>query len=289
MNSEDLYELVGPSVEGPMPLIILTDGWLEASETLARVHDAVVKQADLVTVARFNTDELLDQRARRPMLTVDDGVTQGVTWPELELAVGTDANGQPFLFLHGPEPDFRWRPFGQAVANLGAAIGVTTTHPLGAYPAPMPHTRPARISSTASDASLLVGREHTTGQINVPVGVFAAVTSELEAFGVPTHALWAQVPYYLASMSWPQASIAMIKTLSDVAGITFDTSHLESQVGDAVAAAEALFEDSPSLHEVLSRLENRHDELRKLEQGELPSGDELEEEFQQYLRKIDGE
>jgi len=289
MSPSDLYQMVGPSVEGPMPLIVLTDGWLEASDTLAHVRDAIVQQADLVTVAEFDTDELLDQRARRPLLNVQDGVTQGITWPELELAVGSDVNERPFLLLHGPEPDFRWRPFGRAVADLAASIGVTTTHPLGAYPAPMPHTRPIRISSTASDASLLVGREHTTGQIVVPVGVFAAITAELEAFGVPTHGLFAQVPYYLSSMMWPQASIAMIETLTTVAGLTFDTSKLEAQVGDAVGAAEALFEDSPSLHDVVTRLESRHDELRKLEQGELPTGDEIEEELQQYLRKIDGE
>lgn len=289
MNPDDLYQMVGPSVEGPMPLLILTDGWLEASDTLARVRETIVHQADLVTIAEFNTDELLDQRARRPMLNVHDGVTQGITWPELELSVGTDANDRPFLLLHGPEPDYRWRPFGQAVANLTAGIGVTTTYPLGAYPAPMPHTRPARISSTASDASMLAGREHTTGQISVPVGVFAAIANELEPFGVPTHGLFAQVPYYLSSMAWPQASIAMLNTLSDVAGLTFDTGKLEAQVGEAIAAVESLFEDSPPLYGVVSKLESRHDELRKLEEGQLPSGDELEEQFQQYMRKIDGD
>ncbi|MBT5757706.1 MAG: PAC2 family protein, partial [Acidimicrobiaceae bacterium] len=84
MHFDDLYQQIGPSVEGPMPLLILTDGWLEASDTLARVRNAIVHQADLTAIARFDTDQLLDQRARRPMLTVVDGVTQNVDWPELE-------------------------------------------------------------------------------------------------------------------------------------------------------------------------------------------------------------
>ena len=199
MRFDDIYQQVGPSIEGPMPLLIVTDGWLEASDTLARVRECIRQQADLTTVAQFDTDQLLDQRARRPTLHVKDGVTQGVDWPELELAVGTDQDDKPFLILHGPEPDFAWRQFGKAVANIVSAIGVTTTFSMGAYPAPMPHTRPVRISSTASDAEMIVNREHTTGLISVPVGVQVAITEELERFGVPSHGLYAQVPYYLAS------------------------------------------------------------------------------------------
>ncbi|MBT5753464.1 MAG: PAC2 family protein [Acidimicrobiaceae bacterium] len=289
MHFDDLYQQIGPSVEGPMPLLILTDGWLEASDTLARVRNAIVHQADLTTIARFDTDQLLDQRARRPMLTVVDGVTQNVDWPELELAVGTDADDKPFLLLHGPEPDFAWRQFGKAVANIVSAIGVTTTYSMGAYPAPMPHTRAIRISSTASDAGMIINREHTTGLITVPVGVQVAITEELERFGVPSHGLYAQVPYYLGSHDWPQAAVAMLETFGELSGLHFDDSQLDAQLHEAVAAVDAMFKDSPSLSEVVTRLEQRYDELRKLESENLPTGDELEEELQQYLRKIDGD
>lgn len=289
MRFDDLYQHVGPSVSGPMPLIILADGWLEASETLSRVRELIVHQCDLSTIAEFDTDQLLDQRARRPTVTVVDGVTQCVDWPELELAIGTDQNDTPFLLLHGPEPDFGWRPFGKAVANIVSAIGVTTTYSLGAYPAPVPHTRPIRISSAASNATILEGREHTSGRITVPVGVHIAISQELERFGVPTHGLYAQLPYYLAAHEWPQAAIAMLHTLGDAAGLQFNTSQLQAQVAEATAAAETITADSPGLHEVITKLEQRFDDLQRLETDTLPSGDELEEELQNYLRRIDGD
>jgi hypothetical protein len=289
MNLDDLYESFGASVEGPMPLLILTDGWIEASDTVARVHELIVHHGDLEVIAEFDTDQLLDQRARRPLLTVIDGVMDHVTWPRLQLAVGTDADDRPFLLLHGPEPDFRWRPFGKAVATIASGIGVTTTYTMGAYPAPMPHTRPTRISSTASSATMLVGREHTTGSIVVPVGVFAAVTSELEQFDVPSHGLWAQVPYYISTIAWPQSSLAMLAELESVAGLRFEASSLEAQVAEALIAVEAMMNESPSLHNVVVGLERRYDELKKLEDSGLPTGDELEEELQKYLRKIDGD
>jgi len=284
MRFDDLYQQVGPSIEGPMPLLILTDGWLEACNTLTRVRDAISHQSNLTTVARFDTDQLLDQRARRPTLTVVDGVTQGVEWPELELAVGTDQDDRPFLLLHGPEPDFAWRPFGKAVANIAGSIGVSTTFTMGAYPAPTPHTRPMRISSTASDKAMLAGRRHTTGLITVPAGVQVAITEELERFGVPTHGLYAQVPYYLASQDWPRAAIAMLESFAELAELRFVTDRLECGIADADAAVETLFAESPALAEVVARLEQRYDELLKLDEDDLPTGDQLEEELQQFLR-----
>lgn len=289
MRFDDLYEQVGPSVEGPMPMLVLSDGWLEAADTLLRVRDCLLSQTDLTTIAQFDTDQLLDHRARRPLITVVDGVTQGVQWPVLELAIGTDQDDQPFLLLHGPEPDFAWRQFGKAVANITTAIGVTTTFSMGAYPAAAPHTRPVRISSTASDAHMLIGREHTTGRLSVPVGVIVAITEELEKFDIPSHGLYAQVPYYLAAQEWPQAAIGLIDTFADLAGLRFDTTCLQVQVDDAVASVTAMLDETPSMNEVVAKLEHRHDELKKLEDEPLPSGDELEKELQQYLRKIDDE
>lgn len=289
MRFDDLYTQVGPSVVGPMPLLILTDGWLDACDTLTRVRELIVHQCDLTPIAQFDTDQLLDQRARRPVLTVVDGVTQQVEWPELDLALGSDSEGRPFMVLHGPEPDFAWRQFGKAVANVAAAVGVTTTYSMGAYPAPMPHSRAMRVSSTASDPEILSGLDHTTGLIQVPVGVQVAITEELERFGVPSHGLYAQVPYYLATNDWPQAAVAMLAMFERLSGLSFDHSNLTCQVPDALATVEAMLEENPSLAEVVERLEKRYDDLRKLEDDPLPSGDELEEELQQYLRKIEGE
>lgn len=289
MRFDDLYQQVGPSVEGPMPLLLLTEGWLEASSAMGRLHETLIHTCDLTTIAQFDTDQLFDQRTRRPMLTVIDGVTQAIQWPELELAIGTDADDTPFMLLHGPEPDFAWRPFAKAVANLAGAVGVTTAFSMAAYPAPMPHTRPVRISSTASEAEMLIGRPHTTGSVTVPVGVQVAITEELERFGVPSHGLYAQVPYYLSSHEWPQAPIGILRSFGELAGLNFDDTLLRAQVEEAIAAVDLMISESPGLDEVVTKLENRYDELKKIEEGNLPTGDELEEELQQYLRKIDGE
>ena len=121
----------------------------------------------------------------------------------------------------------------------------------------------------------------------MPVGVQMAVTEELLAGGVHTLGLYAQVPYYISTSPWPSASIDLLTNLRDVAKLEFDTSMLEAQVPEAVQAIDAMLDDTPSLASIVGELEQRYDDLRTIEEADLPSGDELEEELQQYLRDID--
>lgn len=284
---EDLFRWVGDPVDGPMPFVMLTEGWIEASEAMTRVHETIVHQGKLETIVEFDTDQLIDQRARRPIVNLVDGVLGPLQWPKLEIAVGSDANDRPFLYMHGPEPDFNWRPFSSATATVLQSIGVSTMYIVGAYPVAAPHTRPIRISNASTCADMLIGRNHTNGSLSVPVGVQMAVTEELLAGGVHTLGLYAQVPYYISTSPWPQASIDLLHHLRDVAKLEFDTAMLEAQLPEARAAVDGMLEDAPSLAGMVAELEQRYDDLIAIEETELPSGDELEEELQEFLRGID--
>ena len=284
MTENQLYQWVGDPVTGPMPLVVVTDGWIEASEAMTRVHDTIAHQADLTPLVEFDTDQLVDHRSRRPVIDLVDGLMTEFHWPKLQLSLGTDNDDNPFLYLHGPEPDVRWRPFTRAVATIAESIGVTTMFTLAAYPVPAPHTRPVRISSAGTSRDLLAGRKTTTGAMTVPGGIQMAIAFELRDRGVETLGLYAQVPYYITTTPWPQASIGLIEHLHDVAGLRFDASMLQAQVPEAIAAVDSSLAESPPLASLVTELEERYDELRRLEDGDLPSGDELEEELQQFLR-----
>jgi len=281
---EDLFEWVGDPVEGPLPLVVIVDGWIEASDVTAKVHETITQQGGLDPLVQFDTDHLLDQRARRPLLTSVEGLMQGLTWPELTISLGADADDKPFLYLHGPEPDFYWRRFVTAAATAAATIGITSMYTINAYPVPAPHTRPVRISTAATSSELLVGREVSAGSLQVPCGVQMALGEELHASGIEATGLFAQVPYYISTQPWPQASLDLLAHLQSTAGLRFDTKALECQIPDALAAVESMLEDAPALANLVAELEQRFDDLRRIEEAELPSGDELEEELQQFLR-----
>ena len=101
--------------------------------------------------AVFDSEELLDQRARRPQLRIVDGINHELDWPQVTLRVGADRLGSGIAMLAGPEPDMRWRSFSGAVAELAAGLGARLMVGFGGFPAGAPHTRPVKLAATASD------------------------------------------------------------------------------------------------------------------------------------------
>src|SRR5437870_833888 len=185
------YELHSrPSLEDPVLLMSL-DGWVDAGLGAATAAAALLSSIETEVVATFDTDGLLDHRARRPVVRIVDGVNTGLTWPGLQLRAGRDSGGRSVLLLFGPEPDHQWRAFCDDTVGLARDLGVRLVTGLGAFPAPVPHTRPCRLAATATTAELAAKVGYVPGTLDVPAGVQAAlerafgdagIAAELERF-----------------------------------------------------------------------------------------------------------
>src|SRR5205085_2272408 len=115
-----LYELHHqPDLESPA-LVVALEGWIDAGLGAGTAAAAMLGAVESEVVATFDTDALLDHRARRPILRIRDGVTDSLMWPTLELRAGRDAGGATVLMLVGPEPDHQWKAFAADVAELAA-------------------------------------------------------------------------------------------------------------------------------------------------------------------------
>ena len=84
---------------------------------------------------------------------------------------------------------------------------------LGAFPAPVPHTRPVRLASTATTQELAAQVGFVPGTIDVPAGIHAALERGFADAGIPAVGLWARVPHYVAAMPYPAASAALLDGL----------------------------------------------------------------------------
>ena len=148
-----LYELhERPEMHEPV-LVMTLEGWIDAGLGAGAAVAALLGSVATELLASFDVDTLLDHRARRPIMRIVDGVNSGLMWPEIQLRHG-QASGRDMLLLVGPEPDHQWRAFADAVAELAAIFDVRMVVGLGAFPAPVPHTRPSRLASTATTAEL---------------------------------------------------------------------------------------------------------------------------------------
>jgi len=281
-----MMPLAEPDLNDPV-LIYALEGWIDAGMGTANAISTLLSTVHTEPLATFDTDYFIDQRARRPMVRIVDGVTTELTWPEISLRWGRDHDGADILFLVGPEPDFHWSDFVEAVTDAALTYNVRLALGLGAFPAPTPHTRPVRVIGTAPEqsANLLASIGTVSGELEVPAGINSALELGFADVDIDVMTLWARVPHYVASMPYPQASAALIEGVARIAGLTLDSSSLRVTADEARARVDDLVANNPDHATMVEQLEQVADEDEGHSLGDnLPSGDELAAELEQFLR-----
>lgn len=284
-----LYELIEqPDLDEPV-LVLALEGWIDAGLAAGGAAETLCDVLDTVTVARFSTDELLDYRARRPIAHLVDGVLRGLTWPSLEVRAATDTAGRELLLVIGAEPDRLWQQFTDEVVTLALDFGARMCVGLGAYPFAAPHTRPSRIACTASTPSLAEGGL-LRASLDFPGGIQAAIEQACDTRGIPSIGLWAQVPHYVPTvMPFPAGSVALIDALAKVADLALPLGDLPSRAEATRDRLNELMAQNPQHLTMLHQLEEGWDssepeDTSSMELSDLPSGDELAAELEQFLR-----
>ena len=281
----EFYEVVErPDLESPVLLVHL-EGWIDAGLAAQQALHVIEAQAELFTVATFDADALLDHRARRPMMHLVDGQYADLIWPGIEMRAATDQAGTEFLILSGMEPDHRWQAFAASVVDLALEFGTRMVVGLGAYPAPVPHTRASGLATTATSRELADAIGYLGGSVIVPAGVQAAIETRAATAGLPSLGLWAQVPHYAATMPYPPAAMKLVQGVVQLTGLALDASVLADDADSTVERLNELVASNPEHQQMISQLEQQVDALGESNAPTLPSGDELAEELQRYLRE----
>lgn len=275
-----------PALEDPV-LVVALEGWIDAGMAAATAAASLLETMPHQLLATFDGDALIDHRARRPMLRIVNGVHTGLHWPEIHLQAATSRNGRSALLLVGPEPDMRWHQFTDEVVSLAERLGVTQVVCLGAFPAPVPHTRPVRLAATASTAELAAEVGFLPVTIDVPAGAQGALEHAFGEAGLPAVGLWARVPHYASAMPYPAASAALLEEMGRLAHLEVDTKALTTAGQATYAQIEQLVAASEGHAAMVRQLEVQHDaeeEAPPISFGPLPSGDELAAELERFLR-----
>ena len=284
-----LYELFAQPPRMDRVLVLGLEGWIDAGAGGSQAMAALRAGTTTEVIGAFDSDALIDARARRPVVELTDGVHETITWPTIEVRAGTDRHGTGLVMLTGPEPDLRWRGFTEDVLHLAADLSVTMTVGFGAFPASVPHTRPVRLAATATSRELADGIGFVPGTIDVPGGIHAAIEQAMGVEGRPATGLWARVPHYIANLPYPAASVAILDGLRFVSGIDVDTTELEAAAEITNGRIDSLIANSEEHTAMLRALETQWDaDLGRISgpmPTELPSGDELAAELERFLRE----
>jgi proteasome assembly chaperone (PAC2) family protein len=260
-------------------------GWNDAAAAASTALTAVANSLDVDLVARVDPEEYFDFQSTRPTITLDEGQTRRIEWPENNLfAAEIPSADRDLILLDGTEPNLRWRTFSETIATAADALGVELIITLGALIAEVSHTLPVPITGLASSPELVEELELERSNYEGPTGIVGVVHDLCRQNGIDSASLWAAVPHYVAAVPNPKAALALLRRLEGLTGIAVEASDLEEettdyeeQIGRAVAA-------NPEIEELVNRIEAEQADLLS-EEGELPNADTLAREFQRFLRQ----
>lgn len=293
-NPEGLYALNQDVTDVPegLHLVAALTGFADAGSAVTQLNDYFIGTLDHRVVATFDTDILLDYRARRPTIYFDQDHLSDYRPATLILYLATDEIGQPFLFLAGFEPDFQWERFTEAVMKLIARFRVKTTTWVHAIPMPVPHTRSIGVTVSGNRTELTDAMSIWKPHTQVPANALHLVEYRLQELGHPTVGFVLLIPHYLADTEFPDAAVKALESISAATGLIFPSDSIREEGREFITKIDAQIETNPELARLVGTLEERHDSymdgnpLRSAltdMDGELPSADEIATELENFL------
>jgi len=170
MQPEDLYQLDAEETSDldGAALLVYMEGFMDAGAAGRLLTEHLLDAFEHTTVARFDTDRLLDYRSRRPLMTFDEGKWESYDAPELNVYRLADAAGKPFLLLTGPEPDHEWEAFAAATRSLVERLGAGPMITYFGVPMGIPHTRPLGMITHSSRPGLVASKVPLPSKLQVP-------------------------------------------------------------------------------------------------------------------------
>jgi proteasome assembly chaperone (PAC2) family protein len=271
-----------PELRSPVLLVVLK-GWIDAGFGADGAAEVLVEHLERTTIARFDADQLLDWRARRPTMRLVDGINEQLSWEETELSWTRDAAGNDVLLLLGNEPDHAWLAFSEQVVDLATDLATRLVLGLGAYPAPAPHTRPPLIAAAASDDVLASG--FVRSSVEVPSGVQGMIERRAATEGLPSLGLWVQVPHYVSAMPYPGASLALLEAANQVGRLELPLGDLAERAAANRTRLDELIAQNPEHQAMVAQLESQADEAAASAAFQATSGDDLAAELERFLRE----
>ncbi len=272
-----------PELTRPV-LIAAFRGWNDGAQAASLAAGYLAKTWGAERFADVDPEGFFDFQATRPHVSLEEGVTRRIDWPETAFYhARPDGLDRDVVLLLGIEPNLRWRTFTELLVGVARDLGVELMITLGALLADVPHTRPSPVTGSASDEELVQRLGLSASRYEGPTGIVGVLHDACRRAGIPSASLWAAVPHYVSLTPSPRAAVALCERLGGLIGVEIDVDELEEaaesyeeQVSEAVASDE---ETAAYVEE----LERRADQLE--ESSDLPSGDALAAELTRFLRE----
>jgi len=281
-----------PDLRDPL-LVAAFEGWNDAGDAASGAADWLIRRSRARRFASIDPEEHIDYQSHRPLVELVEGVTRSITWPANAYFAASFPE-RDMVVLRGVEPNVRWKSFCRTVLTVAAETGCSTVVTLGALLGDVPHTRAVRVTGAATDPAMVGQLGLVRSRYEGPTGIVGVLHDACQSGGVPSASLWAPVPHYVATPPNPPGTRALLERLAALTAISLDLGDLEEQADAWRAQVDNAMADDEDVKDYVRQLEARVDAEAAAEQGvvlgdslsdaDLPSGDDLADELQRFLR-----
>ncbi|MDG4863307.1 PAC2 family protein [Streptomyces sp. T-3] len=276
------------------------DGYIDAGEAGDQIVDKLLDSLPGQVVARFDHDRLVDYRARRPLLTFEKDRWTAYEEPTLDVRLVQDATGAPFLLLSGPEPDVEWERFAAAVGQIVERLGVRLAVNFHGIPMGVPHTRPVGLTPHGNRVDLVPGHRSPFDEAQVPGSAESLVEYRLEQAGHDVLGVAAHVPHYIARSAYPDAALTVLEAITAATGLVLPAvahslrteahrtqNEIDRQIREGDEELVSLVQGLEHQYDAAAGAQTRGNMLA--ESVEIPSADEIGQEFERFLAEREGD
>lgn len=267
-------------------LICAFSGWNDAGEAATNAVEFLVEQLPAERFAEIDPDEFIDFRSSRPFVRKSE-FARVIEWPRYDFyALRAPRAARDLVLMVGPEPDLHWRGFCEVLVELAEALGIDRVVLLGALLADVAHTLPVPLVGLASDSGLLDRVDLNESDYEGPTGIVGVLFSAFcEQTQIPVASLWGAVPHYVAAVSSPKTTLALIRKLERIVGVTVNaaelekaTANYEQHIGEAVKADD-------EMSKYVAQLEASDTSHPFGSKDNVPTGEALAQDFQRFLKQ----
>jgi len=271
---------------GKRVLVVAFDGWNDAGEAATSAAGQVRSSGRFEPVFHVDPELYFDYQYTRPQVSVDADGHRTLTWPDATLwrpvHPPRDADAPRLWLLTGTEPARAWQSFTAEVVDAALREDITGIVALGSMMSDVPHTRPISVFASSDSEELRTALNLERPTYEGPVGILTVLAAAAEQAGIPTAALWANVPHYVAGHTpSPKATLALLDKLEELTGASVFRGELPADALAWEASIDAAAADDEEMTEYIRQLEHTRDTVDSPE----ASGDAIAQEFEKYLRR----
>ena len=267
-------------------MVVVFSGWADAAEGATSAIKFLQRKLKSKKFAEIDPEEFYDFSQTRPYTSRTRDGKRRIHWPANEFSYLTDprADSGVMVFV-GVEPNLKWRTFAKTVATVAKDHGVESVVHIGALLDAVPHTRPVKLSGTASESSLsefLEGQGIRSSNYQGPTGISSAVMAACIEEELEYTSIWGHTSHYLQAAPNHRVGSTLLEILLKLLNLPLDLAELKSAAGVFNAEVEKAVAKDDQIASYVTKLEGQYDEA--VAAIEIPDPAELVQDLEKFLR-----